>query len=332
MRFRFTFVSGARAGQQVVVDKRVVRLGRDPSCDVALDPEQDAAASSNHAQIMLMDNGEVLLSDLGSSNGTFIGDQQVTRATPISTGTTITLGKGGPQVTVSIEPSLADTAETPPAAPAKKTVSKGCLIGVIAVLVLIPCVIGVGILMSARLGGGSQEVEQEEVTSDGEAAEPEEEAAPPPEAEPDRRTAWAKLGDGSVLETTSKSKMQVAGQTMESETVQRYTIVSRDDTEVTVEIETAVAGTTQTSEQKFPLRVPEQGGEEAKEPLEERQETVEVPAGSFDATYRKMEQDQAGQKMTVESWTTEDLPLPVKSTAKSDTLESVTELTRLEKK
>src|SRR5690606_16069728 len=99
------------------------------------------------AQIMLLDNGQVLLSDLGSSNGTFIGEDKVTSAVPIATGTTITLGKDGPQVTVMIEPSAPPPAAEPPAAakpaaPPKKS-KAGCIVLLVLLLLGVPCLIGI---------------------------------------------------------------------------------------------------------------------------------------------------------------------------------------------
>lgn len=340
MRFRFTFVSGARAGQQVVVDKRVVRIGRDPSCDVALDPVADAAASSNHAQIMLLDNGQVLLSDLGSSNGTFIGDQKVTSAVPIATGTTITLGKDGPQLTLTIEPPepapAPAAAAAPAAAPQKKSAKTGCIVAAVLLLVGVPCLLGIAALIyylspaqpaPATGEAPAAPVEVEEEVAEAE-PEPEPEAAP----EPDRRSPWGKLGDGSVIELETVSKLEVAGQTMESTVTQRYTWLSRDEDEVTVRVETITAAGPAGVEQKFPLMLEEVSGQEGEEPLEERQEQVETPAGSFDATYRKLKTDAGGQETTIESWTDPDLPLPYKTISKSATLDATTVLTKLERK
>lgn len=340
MRFRFTFVSGARAGQEVVVEKRVVRIGRDPSCDVALDPVADAAASSNHAQIMLLDNGQVLLSDLGSSNGTFIGEEKVTSAVPIATGTTITLGKDGPQVTVSIEPSApapaadaAPAADTAPAAPKKKS-KTGCIVGLVLLFVGLPCLLGiVGVTYYFLSEPATKEAPEQPPEPEEAAAEPTPEPEPEPEAEPDRRSPWGKLADGSVIELETASKLQVAGQTMESKVTQRYTWLSRDEKEVTVRIETITAAGPTGAEQKFPLMLEEVSGEtKGEQPLEEREEQVETPAGTFDATYRKMKSTAGGQETTIESWTDPDLPLPYKTITKSATTDATTVMTKLERK
>ena len=100
MRFRIQHQSGSKAGQTEYVDGRVIRIGRDPTSDLAFDPYADDKVSLNHAQIMVMDNGQILLSDLGSSNGTFLGEEKVTSAVPLFTGANVTVGEGGPQVTI----------------------------------------------------------------------------------------------------------------------------------------------------------------------------------------------------------------------------------------
>jgi len=146
MRFRIQIAAGGRAGQEVVVEGKVVRIGRDPSSDVALDPVEDSQASTNHAQIMLMDNGEVLLSDLGSSNGTFVGGEKIAGPTQIGPGAKITLGEGGPELVVHLEPSA--PAEEPPAEEPPKKSNAGCIIALVLVL-------GLGFCLIAAVAAGA---------------------------------------------------------------------------------------------------------------------------------------------------------------------------------
>jgi len=49
-------------------------IGREMDCDLVLD---DPRASRRHAQIEVQPDGRVVLRDLGSANGTFVGDQRV---------------------------------------------------------------------------------------------------------------------------------------------------------------------------------------------------------------------------------------------------------------
>ena len=54
-----------------------VVIGRDPAaCDVVLDAD---VASRRHARIMTDPGGDTILADLGSSNGTFVNGEPVTR-------------------------------------------------------------------------------------------------------------------------------------------------------------------------------------------------------------------------------------------------------------
>jgi len=62
----------SRAGQQLSFEAPV-RLGRNPDCEL---PLADPAISRYHARIQLTDGG-YLLSDTGSSNGTWVGDQRI---------------------------------------------------------------------------------------------------------------------------------------------------------------------------------------------------------------------------------------------------------------
>ncbi len=66
----------------------LVILGRGTDCDLRL---VDPGVSRHHAEIRVED-GEVVLVDLGSTNGTFVNDQPVRRIA-LSDGTRVTLGR-----------------------------------------------------------------------------------------------------------------------------------------------------------------------------------------------------------------------------------------------
>jgi sigma-B regulation protein RsbU (phosphoserine phosphatase) len=66
----------AGPGARVRVMQPVVRLGRDPSCDVVI-PEP--TVSRRHAKLS-WEGGELTVEDLGSSGGTYVNDQRVQRA------------------------------------------------------------------------------------------------------------------------------------------------------------------------------------------------------------------------------------------------------------
>jgi DNA-binding winged helix-turn-helix (wHTH) protein len=63
-------------------------IGRDPAAAVVLD---DPSVSRRHARIVVSDEGATL-EDLGSKNGTFLGDARVRLAAPLSDGDTIRIG------------------------------------------------------------------------------------------------------------------------------------------------------------------------------------------------------------------------------------------------
>ena len=69
---------GAHAGRQLSFDQDRVRLGRQPSNEVAFDPNVDLDSSGNHCEIR-RENGAYVLVDLESRNGTFVNGQRITR-------------------------------------------------------------------------------------------------------------------------------------------------------------------------------------------------------------------------------------------------------------
>ena len=60
---------------------RLLKIGRDPSCDIVLYSEK---VSSLHAEITLMNSGDILLEDKGSRNGTFIQNQAIKPGKPVN--------------------------------------------------------------------------------------------------------------------------------------------------------------------------------------------------------------------------------------------------------
>lgn len=60
---------------------RLLKIGRDASNDIVLHSDK---VSSLHAEITLMDSGDIMLEDKGSHNGTFIQNRPITPGTPVS--------------------------------------------------------------------------------------------------------------------------------------------------------------------------------------------------------------------------------------------------------
>lgn len=66
-------MKGKRRGTDFKIDKDSITIGREGSCDVALD---DETASREHARIR-KDGQTFVLFDLGSANGTFLNREQI---------------------------------------------------------------------------------------------------------------------------------------------------------------------------------------------------------------------------------------------------------------
>jgi ABC-type multidrug transport system ATPase subunit/pSer/pThr/pTyr-binding forkhead associated (FHA) protein len=80
--------------QRIPVTKDLVTMGRDPSTDITLDASS-AVVSRNHAEIRKQ-NGQFMLFDKGSFNGTLLNDQRITTPTPLYDNDRVQLGLGGP--------------------------------------------------------------------------------------------------------------------------------------------------------------------------------------------------------------------------------------------
>jgi hypothetical protein len=92
---------GAHAGRQFTFNQERVKLGRQPSCDVAFDPNVDLDASGNHCEIR-RENGQYLIVDLQSRNGTFVNGTRIS-SQPLRSGDLVECGRGGPRFRVEIQ-------------------------------------------------------------------------------------------------------------------------------------------------------------------------------------------------------------------------------------
>jgi hypothetical protein len=81
--------AGALKGTSLDLDQQQITLGRANDATLVLN---DDYASSRHARIFPQD-GQWIVEDLGSTNGTYLDRQKVTRPMPVPPGVPIRIGK-----------------------------------------------------------------------------------------------------------------------------------------------------------------------------------------------------------------------------------------------
>jgi len=96
-------VAGSRRGQRQEFDPSDrLRFGRHPDNEITFDAHRDLDASSRHAELRRIDDGFVLR-DVGSSNGTWVGDARVTDLRiEIGIPVVVEFGAGGPRARIFI--------------------------------------------------------------------------------------------------------------------------------------------------------------------------------------------------------------------------------------
>ena len=97
MKAIFTYLTGGRAGQAVVVEKSYAMLGRAPQADVRFGPDHDLPVSGRHAAVVFRD-GDWILRDLASTNGTFVNGERIKGEHQLADQDLIRLGDGGPML------------------------------------------------------------------------------------------------------------------------------------------------------------------------------------------------------------------------------------------
>ncbi len=86
---RLVVTEGALRGTILPLGSSSVLVGRSPSCTLVLD---DDYSSSRHARLF-QQGDQWFVEDLGSTNGTFVGDHRVESPTPVPTGTPVRIGR-----------------------------------------------------------------------------------------------------------------------------------------------------------------------------------------------------------------------------------------------
>jgi pSer/pThr/pTyr-binding forkhead associated (FHA) protein len=81
-------VEGSDAGRQLPLDS-VIDVGREPSLPLHLD--EDTQVSRRHARISVQ-GGQVVVEDLGSTNGTYVNDQPISSPRTLNPGDKVRIG------------------------------------------------------------------------------------------------------------------------------------------------------------------------------------------------------------------------------------------------
>ena len=87
-RVNLVVASGAHQGKTIPITSTNFVIGRDPDCNLR---PASPAVSKKHTAIIIRD-GKLLAKDLGSTNGTFVNDEQITEERQLANGDRLKLG------------------------------------------------------------------------------------------------------------------------------------------------------------------------------------------------------------------------------------------------
>lgn len=129
---------GSRRGQRQEFSAGRVTIGRHPKNDIVFDAHRDLDASSRHAELRERE-GTYVLTDVGSSNGTFVAGNRVSEVVvEVGRPVVVEFGAGGPQLRIWVG---ADDAEPDPIRSGMRFpwrwLAVALLVGVVAALVLL---------------------------------------------------------------------------------------------------------------------------------------------------------------------------------------------------
>lgn len=99
------FVGTASALPSFKVEKNSVWLGREPNCDIVFDADA-VMVSRKHAEIRRQ-NGDYIIHDNNSFNGTLVNEQRISAPTPLYHNDEIQLGLGGPVLRFNLPSRIA---------------------------------------------------------------------------------------------------------------------------------------------------------------------------------------------------------------------------------
>ena len=80
---------GSLRGTTITLGQAPILIGRAPECTLVL---EDDYASGRHARLSLQ-QGQWMVEDLGSTNGTFLGPNRIQAPTPIPPGASVRIGR-----------------------------------------------------------------------------------------------------------------------------------------------------------------------------------------------------------------------------------------------
>ena len=101
--------SGPDVGKRVEVTGQRFVLGRDDHCELAVNDEK---ASRNHARLEIQPDGALILTDLGSTNGTYVNGRRIGGPTAVRSGDELRVG--GSVIAVTADGSLPGDVAAPP--------------------------------------------------------------------------------------------------------------------------------------------------------------------------------------------------------------------------
>ena len=114
-RIRLKHLSGSKQGTENLFELEIdqpISFGRKSGNKVQFDPVKDDVVSGNHAQIK-MSGSEVVIEDLGSTNGTFINGRRISGSQVLLGGEQIQFGTDGPVIQIQFETGSDSTRISP---------------------------------------------------------------------------------------------------------------------------------------------------------------------------------------------------------------------------
>ncbi|HEX7375719.1 MAG TPA: FHA domain-containing protein, partial [Pirellulales bacterium] len=97
MRLRVELAEGVSEWES---DMALFRIGRGDACALRFEGDAAKYSSWEHAEFLADGRGGVTITDLGSSNGTYVNGERIECPTKLSVGDTVRIGGKGPTLHV----------------------------------------------------------------------------------------------------------------------------------------------------------------------------------------------------------------------------------------